>query len=159
MGKLKIGGILQNDHLARISVMGVPGRRDTAAVLLHAFAQSDLNVQFIVQCIDQREDDHLVLCVDRDDLDTALHMMCQVEAELGAGAVSHDPWVASVGIFGPDFRERPGIAGIFFAALTASGIPLHAISTSISTCTVIIAADRLPEAVAAIQRTFELPWM
>ena len=157
MSKIKIGGILQNNHLARISVMGVPGRLGTAAVLLNAIAQSGLNVQFIVQCVGQHQDDHIVLCVDRDDLDKALDAVSRVEAELGAGAVSHDPRVASVGIFGPDFRERPGIASAFFAALTAAGILLQAISTSISTCTVIIAANRLPDAIAAIQRTFELP--
>jgi aspartate kinase len=157
LSRIKIGGILQNNHLARISVMGVPGRLDTAGVLLNAIAHSDLNVQFIVQCIDQREHDHIVLCVDRDDLDKVLDVVCRLEADLGAGAVSHDPRVASVGIFGPDFRERPGIAGTFLAALAASGIQLQAISTSVSTCTVLIAADLLPDAVAAIQRAFELP--
>ena len=157
MSKVKIGGILQNDHLARISVMGVPGRLDAAAGLLQAFSQSGLNVQFIVQCIDQREDDHIVLCVDRDDLDRALDVVGRVEAELGARVVSHTPRVASAGIFGPDFRERPGLAGTFFAALTASGVRVQAISTSVSTCTVVIAADRLPDAVSAIQRVFELP--
>ena len=158
VSKTKIGGIMQNDHLARISVMGVPGRTDTAAVVLQSFALAGINVQFIVQCIDQKQDDHIVVCVDRDDLDRSLDLVCHVQAELCADSVSHDPRVASLGIFGPDFRERPGIAGAFFAALAANGIHLLAISTSISTCTVVIAADRLPDAVAAIQRTFELPF-
>lgn len=157
MTKIKIGGILQNARLARISVMGVPGRMDTAAVLLNAFAQAGVNVQFIVQCIDQRGDDHLVVCVDRDDLEGSLDRICHAQAELCAESVSHDPQVASLGIFGPDFRERPGIAGTFFAALQAAGVHIQAISTSISTCTVIIAADRVPAAMAAIQQTFELP--
>jgi aspartate kinase len=159
VSRIKIGGILQNNHLARISVMGVPGRLDTAAVLLNAIGQSDLNVQFVVQCIDQHQNDHIVLCVDRDDLGKALDAVSRVEGELGAGAVSHDPRVASVGIFGPDFRERPGIAGTFLAALTASGICFQATSTSVSTCTVLIAADVLPDAVEAIERAFELPWV
>jgi aspartate kinase len=157
VSKVKIGGILQNGHLARISVMGVPDRPGTAAALLNAFGQAGLNVQFIVQCIDLHEKDHLVLCVDRHDLEWALDLVCQVEAELCADAISHDPRVASVGIFGPDFRERPGIAGKLFATLAAEGINIQAISTSISTVTVIITADRLDDAVAAIHRTFELP--
>jgi aspartate kinase len=158
VGKIKLGGIMQNAHLARISMMGVPGRVDTAAVLLNTFAQAGLNVQFIVQCIDQRHDDHLVVCVDRDDLDRSLDLICRVQAELCAVSVGYDPQVASLGIFGPDFRERPGIAGTFFAALQSAGIHIQAISTSISTCTVIIAADRLQDAVGAIKRTFELPF-
>jgi aspartate kinase len=157
VSKVRIGGILQNDHLARISVMGVPGRLDTAAVLLNAFGQAGINVEFIVQCPDHREKDHIALCVDRDELRPALDLACQLEAELCASAVATDPDVASVGIFGPDFRVRPGIAGAFFAALADAGIHIQAISTSISTVAVVIAADRLRDAVTAIQRTFELP--
>ncbi len=158
VGKIKIGGVMRNDHLARISVMGVPGRTDTAAVLLSTLAQMRINVQFIVQCIDDEDDDHIVVCVDRDDLDRSLDLVRHVQTELSASSVSHDPQVASLGIFGPDFRERPGIAGMFFAALKSAGIHIQAISTSISTCTVIIAADRLQEAIGAIERTFQLPF-
>jgi aspartokinase len=155
--KIKIGGIMQNDHLARISLMGAPGRADTASVLLNTLGQAEINVQFIVQCMNQHDYDHIVLCIDRDDLARALDLTCQVQAELRSDSASHDPNVASVGIFGPDFRIRPGIAGVFFAALAAAGIPIQAISTSVSTCTVIIPVNRLPDAVTVIQQTFELP--
>jgi aspartokinase len=90
-------------------------------------------------------------------LKRALDLVRQIETELRASAVSSDSNVASVGIFGPDFRVRPGVGGAFFAALTDAGIHIQAISTSISTVMVIIAADRVRDAVAAIQRTFELP--
>jgi len=157
VSKVKIGGIMQNDHLARISVMGVPGRPDVAAVLLNALGRAGINVEFIVQCPDHHDEDHVVLCVDRDELKRALDLVRQIETELRASAVSSDPNVASVGIFGPDFRVRPGIGGVFFTALTDAGIHIQAISTSISTVMVIIASDRMRDAVTAIQRTFELP--
>lgn len=155
--KVKIGGIMQNDHLARVSVIGVPGRPDTAAVLLNALGQAGINVEFIVQCPDHRDDQHIVLCVDRDELSRTLDLVRQLKAQLCATAVNADSGVASLGIFGPDFRVRPGIAGTFFAALVDAGIHIQAVSTSISTVMVIIAASSLPEAVAAIRRTFELP--
>jgi aspartate kinase len=157
MAKVKIGGILQNGHLARISVMGIPDRPGTAAALLRAFGKAGINVQFIVQCIDLNENDHIVLCVDRDDLEHALDLVCEVEAELCATGISHDPCVASIGIFGPDFRERPGIAATFFGALAAAGINIQAISTSVSTVVIVISADRLSDALAAVRQAFELP--
>lgn len=157
MSKIRIGGVLKNGHLARISVMGVPDRPGTAAALLDAFGRAGVNVQFIVQCIDANNLDHIVLCVDRHDLAMAQALACQVQAEFCAGTIGCDPAVASVGIFGPDFRERPGIAGAFFSALAAVGINIQAISTSISTVMVIIAADRLDDALAAIQQAFDLP--
>ncbi len=60
-------------------------------------------------------------------------------------------------IFGPDFRERAGIAGTMFAALADVGINIQSISTSISTISVIIAADQLAPAIAAVEKAFELP--
>jgi len=155
--KVKIGGVLQHDHLARISVLGMPGRQGTAAALLKAFGAAGISGQFIAQCLDQRGEEHLIVCIERDELEQALDSIGRIQAELCAATVSYDPYVASLSIFGPDFRVRPGIAGVMFDALKRAGIPLHAISTSISTVTVIIAADRLAGAVEVIRQTFELP--
>ncbi len=154
--KVAIGGILQNGHLARISVMGVPDRPGTAAALLAVFGETGVNVTFIVQCIDQNDKDHIVLCVDRTDLEVSLRLACEVQAELCATTISFDPRVASIGIYGPDFRERPGIAGQMFSALAARQINIQAISTSLSTVTAVIAADRLDDAVEAISDTFDV---
>ena len=71
VAKVKVGGIISNDHLARISVMGVPDRPGTAAALLAVFGETGVNVAFIVQCIDQRGQDHIVFCVDRSDLEVS----------------------------------------------------------------------------------------
>ena len=155
--KVTVGGIISNDHLARISVMGVPDRPGTAAALLAVFAETDVNVALIVQCIDQRGQDHLVFCVDRSDLEVSLRLACEVQAELCASTISFDPQVATVGIHGPDFKERPGIASSMFSALAAKGINIQAISTSLSTITVVIAADRLSDALKALQTSFDLP--
>jgi aspartate kinase len=155
--KVKAGGITSNDHLARISVMGVPDRPGTAAALLHVFGETGVNVAFIVQCIDQRGQDHIVFCVDRGDLEVSLRLACEVQAELCASTISFDPQVATVGIYGPDFKERPGIASDMFSALAARGINIQAISTSLSTISVVIAADRLSDALAALQTAFDLP--
>ena len=157
MDKVKIGGILKNAHLARISVMGVPDRPGTAAAIFRVFGQTGINVPFIVQSVDQNNYDHIILCVDRDDLEVSLRLACEVQKELCATTVTFDPQVASVSIFGPDFRERAGIAGTMFAALADVGINIQSISTSISTISVIIAADQLEAAVAAVERVFELP--
>ena len=67
------------------------------------------------------------------------------------------PNVSLLSIFGPDFRERPNIAGVFFSALAAQGINILAVSTSISTLSCLIDGDRLDDAVAAICDVFELP--
>lgn len=157
MGKIRIGGILKYEHLAKIGVMSVPDRPGVAAAVLGALGEQQINVPFIVQCIDLAQKDHIIFCVDRDDLEKALAVVDRVVKEVGAEAVIHNPHVAIIAIFGPDFRIRPNIAGVFFSALAAAGINILAISTSISTLSCVIEGDRLNDAVAAVCGAFELP--
>lgn len=157
MGKIRIGGIIRTEHLAKIGVMSIPDRPGVAAAVLGALGQRRINVPFIVQCIDLAHKDHIIFCVDRDDLDEALKVVHEAVERVGAEAVVHNPNVAIIAIFGPDFRERPNIAGTFFSALAAAGINILAISTSISTLSCVIDADRMEDAVNAVCEAFELP--
>jgi aspartate kinase len=157
MAKIRIGGIMQNAHLALLNVTAVPDRPGIASAILGGLGQKGINVQFIVQCIDQNHRDQVALCVDRDDLGEAENVVSGVAPELDAGRVIVNPEVAIVSIFGPDFRERPGIAGTMFEALAASGINIMAISTSISTVSCVIGSDDLEMALIALRDTFDLP--
>ena len=80
-----------------------------------------------------------------------------IRPELQPAAVTARADVASVAIFGPDFRERPGIAGQMFRSLAGQGVNILAISTSISTINCIIELSRLSDALRAISQQFDLP--
>lgn len=155
--KIKVGGVIQNDQLASIGVLAMKDRPGIAAAVLDALGQHGLNVQFVVQVIDHEENDQMVLCVDRDDLPASLAALDGLRPELQPAAVQPRPEVAAIAIFGPDFRERPGIAGSMFRALAGRGINILAISTSISTVNCIIALSDLKEAYAAICEQFDVP--
>jgi len=157
MPKVKIGGIMQTTGLAKVGVMAISDRPGIAGHILAALGGKGINVQFIVQCIDIQDHSHVVFCISQEELDQAEEILEDVRGELGAQQVIRRPNVALISIFGPDFRERPGIAGMMFSALGAHGINILAISTSISTLTCVIDADRLITAVAAIRETFDLP--
>jgi aspartate kinase len=157
MAKIRIGGIMQNAHLALLNVTAVPDRPGIASAILGGLGQKGINVQFIVQCIDQNHRDQVALCVDRDDLGEAESVVSGVAPELDAGRVIINPEVAIVSIFGPDFRERPGIAGTMFEALATDGINIMAISTSISTVSCVIGSDDMEMALIALRNTFDLP--
>ena len=155
--KIKVGGIIQNDHLASISVLAVRDRPGIAAAVLDALGQRNLNAQFVVQMIDHQNHAQTVLCVDRTDLPASLSAIDTIRGEVEPQAVTANPEVASLAIFGPDFRERPGIAGTMFRALAERGINILAISTSISTVNCIIELASLQEALDAINEYFDLP--
>jgi len=157
MDKIRIGGIMQNAHLSLLNVTAVPDRPGIASAILGGLGEERVNVQFIVQCIDERQRDQISLCVDRDDLPTALQILDNVAPELEAAKVVSHPEAAIVSIFGPDFRERPGIAGTMFEALATEGINILAISTSISTVSCVIHSEHLEVALNALRDTFDLP--
>ena len=157
MGKIRIGGIMQNAHLSLLNVTAVPDRPGIAASILGELGLRGVNVQFIVQCIDQNKQDQVALCVDRDDVETASDAVHRVAPDLAVGKVIVYPEVAIFSIFGPDLRERPGIAGTMFDALAALGINIMAISTSISTVSCVIESDELESGLNALRDTFDLP--
>ena len=157
MGKTRIGGIMQNAHLSLLNITAVPDRPGIAAAILGELGRRGINVQFIVQCIDQNRQDPVAVCVDRDDGPSALEAVNLVAPDVEAGRVISYPEVAIVSIFGPDFRERPGIAGTMFDSLAAEGVNIMAISTSISTVSCVIESDALETALNSLRETFDLP--
>jgi aspartate kinase len=157
MVKIRIGGIMQNGHLALLNVTAVPDRPGIAASILGQVGSRGINVQFIVQCIDHAQQDQVALCVDRDDLPVALEIVRRIAPEIEAGRVDTVREVAIVSIFGPDFRERPGIAGAMFDALAARQINILAISTSISTVSCVVVSAKLDDALHALRETIDLP--
>jgi aspartate kinase len=157
MDKIRIGGIMQNAHLSLLNVTAVPDRPGIAAAILSRLGERGINVQFIVQCIDQHERDQVALCVDRDDLEVARGVVDLIAPELEAGKVVALPEAAIVSIFGPDFRERPGIAGRMFKSLADRQINILAISTSISTVSCVIESHHVDKALSSLRDTFDLP--
>jgi aspartokinase len=157
MGKIKIGGIIQTPRLAALSILGVADRPGIAAEVLNALGERHISIQFIAQLIDSQRQDHLCLCMARDELRAGLALAQAAAQKIGAQTVECIEEASLISIFGPDFRERPGIAGTMFAALAARDINILAISTSISTVSCVIEARHLAQAVEALKQTFELP--
>ncbi len=155
--KMRAGGIIRNEHLAKIGVMSAPDRPGLASKVLRALSEKGINVQFIVQCADLTDHSHVVLCVSDEDLDTAVAALAPVRAQVGAKDIVSQHGVALVSVFGPDFRERPAIAAGVFEAMASVGINIMAISTSISTVSCLIDGKRVDDAVVALQQYFELP--
>jgi len=155
--KIKAGGIIQNTNLAKIGVMSVPDRPGIASAVLGALGERGINVQFIVQCIDLNNKTHMILCVAEDDLEVALSAIEEVKSRVRADKIVCQPNVAIVSVFGPHFRDHPGIAGVAFSALASVGINILAISTSISTISCVIDGDCVAEAMEALREAFDVP--
>jgi aspartokinase len=157
MTKIKIGGIVQYSGLTLIRFSSGASQANVLAHLLEALGRADINVQFIVHSTDPAGNHQFALCVSWEDQDRTLAHLTRLQARDRFDSLHVVPGVSSLGIYGPDFRIRPRLAGAFMGALDSAGIPVHAVSTSMSTFTVIISADMQDVAHSVIAEVFDLP--
>jgi aspartate kinase len=155
--KIKVGGIMDRRNLVLIGVMSAPDRPGVASAIFEAMGQAQLNAEFIVQCIDLNSETHVLFCVAKEDAEQVIGLLQPIASELRARRITITRPVAMISVFGPDFRELPGIAGTAFGALARFGINILAVSTSISTITCVVDDDRFEQAVNALQEVFALP--
>ena len=157
MKKIKLGGIIEHRDLNVLSLENIPDQPGVAGIIFQALGFRGINVQFIVQTLNRLCLSQVILAVAESEGQEALAVMEELRPRIGHPDLTHHANRAIISIFGPHFRERPGIAGTFFQALGSRGINILAVSTSISTCSCVIEAVDLPGAVKAVGETFELP--
>ena len=155
--KIKVGGLLHRRDLCLLGVMSAPDRPGIAAAIFREMGKEQLNAEFIVHSIDLNNDSHVEFCVAAEDCQRAMDLLGPIAVELGAKKVTACRGVALVSVFGPDFRERPGIAGAAFQALAKVGINILAVSTSISTISCVIDEKDHEAAVEALLTVFAVP--
>lgn len=155
--RVKVGGILRYRGLALLGVMAAPDRPGLAAAIFRALGEARVNVQFIVQCIDLNDESHVLFCVAEEDRARAIEVLAPVAREVSSRRITDPKPVALLSVFGPDFRERPGIAGLAFGALARAGINILAVSTSISTVSCVVDAEAFDAAITALGYVFDLP--
>lgn len=155
MPREKMGGVIQYTDLALVGIMAVPDRPGIAAAVFETLGKRGINVVFIVQSTDLNNNTHIVFCVASKDLSLVLGLLEPVREKFGGQRLTHNSSVAIVSIFGPDFKERPGIAGTMYAGLADAGINILSISTSMSSVSCVIDRNRLADAVEALKGIFE----
>lgn len=155
MEKIRIGGVIVHQNLACIQVRGYYDEAFTLE-LLRGFARQKINIQFIVQLLGVNYEEQLIMAVDFPDIHSAFEQVCLLQRDSLIERFSIYLDCALVGIYGPDFRFRPGIAAMFLQALHDKEILIKAISTSISTCATIISAKEVEKALQAIESTFDV---
>jgi aspartate kinase len=154
--RIAASGVMHVSDLCLVGVMSAPDRPGLAAAIFAELSRGHLNAQFIVQSIDLNNDSHVQFCVDTEDCGHVTKAMQTVASELGARKVTVMTNVALISVYGPDFRQRPGIAGLAFGALADTGINIIAVSTSISTVSCVISAKDMETALHIWQKVFSI---
>ncbi len=148
---------MANTGLAMVSIFSIRGRPDVPSIVLHTLGEKNINIEFVVHTLDLEENGNLTFCIEQKNMDGALELLEGIKSLMEAKAISYRRDVAVISVFGPHFREKPMISGLMFNALGTTGINVLAISTSISSCSCLIQADQIEDAMRALHDTFEAP--
>lgn len=149
--KERIGGIMFVGELVRVTVRSLSGAVVPAGDIFSRLGVDGISVQFIVQA----GSDHLIFCVAPRDAAATSRLLARLETRVEA--TEDQTPVGVVSIFGPDFRQRPGIAGRMFTALLDGGISIKGISASASTVSCLVDGSRVAAAVEALDAVFIRP--
>jgi len=152
----RVRGIAHEEHVARLSVVGVPDRPGIAAAIFAPLAEADIAADVIVQTASHEGVTDMSFTVSSADGRQAQGIVEGLAREIGARTVLAQNGLAKVAVVGTGIRGQPGVAATMFRALSDRGINIEMISTSEVRITCIIQADRVKEAVAALHEAFKL---
>jgi aspartate kinase len=152
----KVRGIAQDLDVAKVTIRGVPDRPGIAASIFDPLADAHISVDTIVQNASVEQLTDLTFTVSRKDLHKALPIVQQVCRGIGAADVVADDRLGKVSVVGTGMTTAPGYASRMFRTLFDEGINIEMISTSEIRITCIISESKVPEAVRALHRAFEL---
>jgi len=154
--KIAAGGVIHSSRLDLVGVMSAPDQKGLIAAVFQELSREGLNAQFIVQSIDLNNEAHIQFCVDAGDSHQVMTAMQDVADRVGARKIMVVEDVALLSVYGPDFRHRPGIAGLAFESLAEAGVNILATSTSISTVSCVVSETDYETALGAWRDVFAL---
>jgi aspartate kinase len=125
-----VSGIAYSRDEAKITMGGVPDVPGVASRILGPIGRAPIEVDMIVQNTGADGTTDFTFTVKRDDYQSALDLLGDVQKDLGARTLSGDNRIAKVSVVGVGMRSHAGVATRMFDALAAENINIQMISTS-----------------------------
>jgi aspartate kinase len=139
----------------KIALLQIPDHPGIASQLFKSLADQGINVDLIIQAVQETEGvNDIAFTIPQKQLQLA--EVVTRSLEIGASLVTVDSNVAKISITGVGMIGRPGVAAQMFTSLAEAGINIQMISTSEIKISCVIAATDGENAIAAIQKAFDV---
>ena len=156
MEKAVISGIAFSRDEAKITVTGVPDRPGIAYAILGPIADSNIDVDMIIQNAGVDDTTDFSFTIPRGDYNKAMEIAQKVQAHIGARSIVGDGKVCKVSMVGVGMRSHVGIASRMFRTLAEEGINIRMISTSEIKISVVVDEKYMELAVRVLHKEFGL---
>ncbi|HTP25276.1 MAG TPA: ACT domain-containing protein, partial [Anaeromyxobacteraceae bacterium] len=141
---------------AKITVTGVPDRPGIAYAILGPIADSNIDVDMIIQNASVDGITDFSFTVHRNDFQKAMEISRKVHSHIGAKDIVGDNKVCKVSMVGVGMRSHVGIASQMFRTLAEEGINIQMISTSEIKISVVVDEKYMELAVRVLHKAFGL---
>ncbi|GAB3110105.1 aspartate kinase [Janibacter alkaliphilus] len=153
-----IAGVAHDRSEAKITVVGVPDEPGRAAQIFRTVADSEANIDMIVQNVSATETGltDISFTLPKADGQAAVQALQRIRGEVGFDSIQYDDQIGKLSLVGAGMRTNPGVSATFFKALSDTGVNIEMISTSEIRISVVTRSEQLDEAVAAVHTAFGL---
>ena len=153
-----ISGIAHDKSEAKITVVGVPDRTGVAARIFQAIADSDINIDMIVQNVSAAATGltDISFTLPKTEGQNATSILQKLQGEIGFQSIQYDDQIGKLSLIGAGMRSHPGVTATFFAAMSEAGVNIEMISTSEIRISIVCRATDLDNAVRAAHTAFQL---
>lgn len=152
--KMIVTGVAVDKDVARISIVGVKDEPGMAFKIFSMLAKHKVSVDIILQSIGRENTKDISFTVSRDELQTALKAIDELEGKVPYETMSYDEKIAKVSIVGAGMDINSGVASDLFEALYSSAINVSMISTSEIKISVLVDERDAERAANAIHDKF-----
>ncbi|MEX0427929.1 aspartate kinase [Nocardioides sp. DS6] len=153
-----IAGVAHDRSEAKITVVGVPDKVGEAARIFETLANSEVNIDMVVQNVSAAATGltDISFTLPRTDGQHAMGALARLQSEIGYDKLLYDDQIGKVSLIGAGMRSHPGITAKFFSALASAGVNIEMISTSEIRISVIVDEAQVDTAVQAAHSAFDL---
>ena len=152
-----VSGIAFNRDEAKITILGVPDMPGIAYQILGPVAESNIDVDMIIQNVGQDGLTDFTFTVHQNDMEKTLAILNKkVKDHVKAREINGDNKIAKLSIVGVGMRSNAGVASKMFRTLAEEGINITTISTSEIKISVILEEKLLNKAVKSLHKVFDL---
>ena len=152
-----ISGIAFERNEAKITILGVPDMPGIAYQILGPVAESNIDVDMIIQNVGQDGLTDFTFTVHQNDMKKTLAILNdKVKDHVKAREISGDNKIAKLSIVGVGMRSNVGVASKMFRTLAEEGINISTISTSEIKISVILEEKFVDKAVKSLHKIFDL---
>ncbi|MDY7529151.1 MULTISPECIES: aspartate kinase [Cryobacterium] len=153
-----IAGIAADLSEAKVTVVGVPDIPGKAAQIFKIVANTNANVDMIVQNVSAASTGltDISFTLPKSEGQRVLTALTNERGNVGFASLQYDDQIGKLALVGAGMRTNTGVSAKLFAALYEAGINIEMISTSEIRISVVTRADTINEALRVVHTAFDL---